>query len=334
MASGGLGCLSLLASMIALCILFRYKLMKMQPYRIMAYSLLFSGMLALSTTVGAVKILVESRGNQSSGNNTNKSLDETLCAVNMSLRVWSTGALFIIVSATAADICCLAAVSVKIRGSIIELVLLGVCVCFSFPAILTLLLLNDSQTSSLECWINHKRVQSQFKKGGNVGFAVAFAMLTMHISLLLLSLLIHFSCVQILRKLIHESFLGCKSDHVSTSTVMVVKYRQALKEVAPLLVFPSILPFTNYFAMLMYLSSQPMLSLCLTFLHLLTDSMLGLLNGTTVILHVYMLKPRKRLHTIPAQTNIQDSRTLSTQAFLPSTSVFTTFRSPNEEEVD
>ena len=241
----------------------------------------------------------------------------------MSLRVWSTVALFIIVSATVADICCLAAVSVKIRWIVIEMVVLVVSVCSSPPFIIILIIFRGYHTNSLECWVNHTNVPSKFKYG-----SIAFAILTIQISLLVLSLFVHFSCFQILQKLIHES-LSALGDADT-----VVKYRQALKEIAPLLVFPSILPFTNTCALLMFLFDQFIFSI--SSLHLLTDSILGLVNGTMVILHVYMLKPRKNLHT-RTQTNIQasnESRTLLTRAFAPSSYIVTAFHPPSEEEVD
>ena len=58
-SSAVLAFLSLVASVIALYNFARHKLLKMQPYRIMAYSLLFSGMLALSIMTNAAIILAK-----------------------------------------------------------------------------------------------------------------------------------------------------------------------------------------------------------------------------------------------------------------------------------
>ena len=334
--SGGLGALSVVVSLIAVSVLYYYQLLRKQEYRVLAYTLMVCVILSLTVVCNDV-VVYDDISLASFG------------SIIAFVRLWSVGALYGLVSWSVLDLCCLSVAEIQPRGTLAELVTLSVCVSVPFCLSYSLLCIDGYAPNELEYWTNFTQLESV---GGTFAYnkTVFILVLAVQFSLAILSVLIHFSCIQIFTRLVKKSLSRISSanedvvaNHMSSAARTwhgglgylfpnYRSYRQALKEVTPLLLFPCVVPFSNNLLIVyLFIGSY---TFYVSAPHLILDSLLGMLNGTTVIAHVFLLN-RSRLNRVSQTSNDDRCRiNADRSAFIPgtSTNLYTTFHLPHEDD--
>ena len=283
--SGGLAVLSTILCCVAVFVMVRNQMHKIQIYRFILYSLLSTAILSIDIVFNMVLQLIEL-----------KHTIEKACEIIAFFRMWSLWSLFIIVAGITNNLCCLVHENRKLEGICIEIVY--IVLTFLFPAFIVWIpfLDNSFGDTYFSCWVTPStRITT---------------ILITECSLVLIGVLIVFNTIVTITTLSSRSFGGQigitdnfedANDKDDQDLNLTKKYRQALKETIPFLLFSSIIPFSPITAVVnsMMDNEDPTLNA----IHLLLDSMLGGFVGLMFLLHFYQLK-RNRLKKVLAEAQV------------------------------